>query len=73
MIDFLLMFGIVSFYIYFVVLFTKAWISCVRWLQVKYDLDFISLYMITIVQTFILFVGSFMYWVEIVKHTKFIF
>lgn len=73
MIDFLLMFGIVSFYICFVVLFTKAWIFLIKLVQDKSVLDSISLLFITFIPTFILFMCSFWYWVVITEHTKFMF
>lgn len=73
MIDFLLMFGIASFYLCFVVLFTKAWIFCIKLIQEKSVLDSISLLFITFIPTFILFMCSFWYWVVITEHTKFMF
>lgn len=73
MIDFLLMFGIVSFYICFVVLFTKAWIFCIKFIQDRSELDSISLLFMTFIPAFILFMFSFWYWVVITEHTKFMF
>lgn len=73
MVDFLLMFGILSFYVCFVVLFTKAWIYASRWIcrqKTPHEIDFLFTYFLSFI---ILFMCSFGYWVAILEHTKFMF